>query len=157
MNQCPSIKNIKKALDSNSYLLVIEKGKYGNKYDILVNSEEFTSYFANLLKERFESGEYFFDPTLDAPKLPSMSMEQAKSLPEGNPKIVALDDLRIYEEELARFSENLHEWNIVQEALKSNDGWKSYTVLGRRSLQEYEYEGIDVIVVPKYKKKQNGQ
>ncbi len=156
MNSCPSKKNILKAIDEENYILITLQNKYGDTQYIVTTENDFVDCFLEILKERYESCHYYYNPEKDEPVLPSLTEKEAKSLPDGRPKQAALEDLENYHKQMLYHKDNIKEWGILQQALKEKDGWKAYMVLARRSYNNHEYEGVNVSFVKKYRTKKNG-
>ena len=115
-------------------ILVLEE-KHGNRYFDASTDKLLAQASLIVLKERYEEGGWYFKPS--EPSKPDFTEEQASELPPSL-KPAAMEFLRLYNCQLLRYREELDDYERIERAIASNNGWLAWNVLHDRSGYEYE-------------------
>lgn len=142
---CPRPKIIEDWFGKSKVALIVLESKYNKSYIVAKSVTGFYRFFLKLLRERMESGNYYSNPSKDEPLLaPPVSREDAKKLPCGNIRRVALAEWDQYDENMKGYEEAKLEWEQMNKALDENNGKLAYEALSLRAISGCEYEGMDV-------------
>lgn len=135
-------KFIQKQID-NHYkypcVLVCEE-KHGTRYLKAGTKEELLASCLKMLIERYNE-RWYYKP--EAPsKKPSVPLEQAQALPDGALKNMALREHDDYKRAQMYYEDDVAQFAVLEEAIKTKNGYLAYQALHHR--RDYEYEGFEV-------------
>jgi hypothetical protein len=119
--------------------VLIAKEKHGTVYMDALTAEGLYASCLALLKFRRKE-EYYYTPEL--PKKPSLTAEQAFTLPEGPVRNAANAEFNRYKRAMDDYHQQLEFVTGVDEAIKNEDGLLAYILLKERG--DAEYEEIDL-------------
>lgn len=119
--------------------------KHGNRFFKAGNREELLASALKLLKERFESGKWYFVP--ESPEKPDLPMteDEAKALKDGPVKDAILREYNTYKRDVREFQLFFQDYQLIQKAINENDGMKALESLFNHS--SYEYERVELYVL----------
>lgn len=140
----PGGKHIRDSLAKGNLLFVLLENKHENQEFIVASEKGLLDLCLSVLKERMDSGDYYSDPNDpdNQPGKPSMTMEQAESLPEGRVKIAAMEEIASHKRAYAAFNREKDFWDDAHKAIQNNAGWLALECLVDR--MEGQYEGIRI-------------
>ena len=134
-------KQIDRKFSKGDVALVVVHTKYEPLKYIINNEETFYKFFLDLLDTNKEQG--YYDVSDEEPECPDFDEESIDSLPkslQGDARRI----LATYRENLKQYHESKVFLNDVSTAIRLNDGELAYTLVERRSNEDYQYERVTV-------------
>ena len=122
-------------------VLVLE-GHYQDSFYDVSTSELLYAAALTILKNSMATGVYL-EPDSSA-KEPELTRKQIEELPESSIKNAALAQWNTYEKMMARYEEDMRMFNMIQTAIKDEDGKLAWRVMNMRSDAGFEDESFTI-------------
>lgn len=119
--------------------VMVATEKHSTRYMNALTKEALFASALKLLKERYKAGYWYFEPD-EVTEKPAVPMEQAKALPEGALKNMALKEHEVHKRALQQYEYDKQLFQNIKDAVKANDGESALEILLSRG--DYEYERV---------------
>lgn len=128
-------------IDKPSLLVLNEK--HGDRYFHVEDDAALFRAALTVVLQRYKEGYWYANPMdCDQPKNPGMTMEQAKTLPDGPIRVAAVAAVNQYRQACREVDDLTDTWNIIQKAVNDRDGRLAWQVL--RDYSDGEYQRVSI-------------
>lgn len=121
--------------------IIMFEEKHSNRHFVYSTREEFYAIMLYVLTERFESGDWYWEP--EAPDAMEMALDEIEKIKNVATKEFALEKYHDYQRELKEFEKENRLYKNIEKAVNEKDGKLAYIVMVDR--RKHEYENFETI------------